>query len=312
MSQLAEIIRRPLLVQAPEPIMALVEDMKERFGDALSGVLFYGSCLRQGDALDGVIDLYVLVSKYADAYPAWRSRMLARVLPPTVGYLEMSYQDTVLRTKYAVLSLEDFRRGTSRRWFHSYLWGRFAQPCVLAYSRDENTTAMVEACLQQAAETLLDRTMLAGPSRVDAGALWRRALELSYSAEMRPESSGRAAAIVAADENYYRALTRELAPLLRALRPIEADDDSYRILSTRWRVMRTRVAWSCRRVWGKALSVARWVKALTTFEGGLDYAAWKLERHSGVKVQISDRMRRRPWLYVWGELIRLYRSGALR
>jgi hypothetical protein len=292
MSQLAEVIRRPLLVQAPEPIMALVEDMKERFGDALSGVLFYGSCLRQGDALDGVIDLYVLVSKYADAYPAWRSRMLARVLPPTVGYLEMSYQDTVLRTKYAVLSLEDFRRGTSRRWFHSYLWGRFAQPCVLAYSRDENTTAMVEACLQQAAETLLDRTMLAGPSRVDASALWRRALELSYSAEMRPESSGRAAAIVAADE--------------------EADDDSYRILSTRWRVMRTRVAWSCRRVWGKALSVARWVKALTTFEGGLDYAAWKLERHSGVKVQISDRMRRRPWLYVWGELIRLYRSGALR
>ena len=68
----------------------------------------------------------------------------------------------------------------------------------------------------------------------------------------------------------------------------------------------------CRRTWGKFLSIARWLKALATFDGGLDYAAWKLERHSGVKVEISDRMRRRPWLYVWGELIRLYRSGALR
>lgn len=312
MNQLAEIIRRSLLAQAPAPIMALVAGMKERFGDSLSCVLFYGSCLRQGDALDGVVDLYVIVTNYADAYPAWRSRILGRVLPPTVGYLELSYQDTVLRAKYAVLSIDDFRCGTSRRWFHSYLWGRFSQPCVLAYSRDEDTTAMVEGCLQEAAETLLERTILAGPSQVGATGLWRHALELSYGAEMRPEGSGRAAEIVAADEHYYRAVTRELAPRLRALRPIEGDGDSYRILSTRWRIRRSRLSWVCRRIWGKFLSIARWLKALATFDGGLDYAAWKLERHSGVKVEISDRMRRRPWLYVWGELIRLYRSGALR
>ena len=63
---------------------------------------------------------------------------------------------------------------------------------------------------------------------------------------------------------------------------------------------------------GKTFHVARWLKALATFEGGLDYAIWKLERHSGVKVTLSERQRRWPWLYLWGELFRLYRSGALR
>ena len=73
-----------------------------------------------------------------------------------------------------------------------------------------------------------------------------------------------------------------------------------------------RIAWATRRLTGKLMSTMRWFKALGTFEGGLDYAAWKLERHSGVKVHVSDKMRRRPWLHVWGELIRLYRRGVLR
>ena len=35
-----------------------------------------------------------------------------------------------------------------------------------------------------------------------------------------------------------------------------------------------------------ALSVLRLLKALFTFEGGLDYIAWKLERHSGQRIEV--------------------------
>jgi hypothetical protein len=41
-------------------------------------------------------------------------------------------------------------------------------------------------------------------------------------------------------------------------------------------------AWALRRACGKALNALRLAKAAFTFEGGADYLAWKIERHSGV------------------------------
>ena len=73
-----------------------------------------------------------------------------------------------------------------------------------------------------------------------------------------------------------------------------------------------RWAWLLRRLFGKALSMARLLKALFTFEGGLDYAAWKLGRHSGQSVEIPDRVRRHPLIFVWPLLWQLYRRGVIR
>ena len=54
------------------------------------------------------------------------------------------------------------------------------------------------------------------------------------------------------------------------------------------------------------------LKALFTFEGGLDYIAWKLERHSGQAVEIPERVRRWPLIFIWGLFWRLYRRGVFR
>jgi hypothetical protein len=56
----------------------------------------------------------------------------------------------------------------------------------------------------------------------------------------------------------------------------------------------------------------RLVKALFTFEGGLDYIAWKLERHSGESIVIPDRVRRAPLIYLWGFFWGLYRRGIFK
>ena len=56
----------------------------------------------------------------------------------------------------------------------------------------------------------------------------------------------------------------------------------------------------------------RLVKALFTFEGGLDYIAWKLERHSGQVVEIPERVRRRPLLHIWGFAWQLRRRGVFK
>jgi hypothetical protein len=76
--------------------------------------------------------------------------------------------------------------------------------------------------------------------------------------------------------------------------------------------MASRWTWSFRRVYGKVLSVARLIKSLLTFDGGLDYVAWKLGRHSGQSIEIPDRVRRYPLIFVWSLLWKLYRRGIIR
>ena len=75
---------------------------------------------------------------------------------------------------------------------------------------------------------------------------------------------------------------------------------------------RCRRQWQLRRVTGKALSVLRLVKALFTFEGGLDYIAWKLERHSGEEIVIPDKVRRAPLIHLWSFFWGLYRRGIFK
>ncbi len=72
------------------------------------------------------------------------------------------------------------------------------------------------------------------------------------------------------------------------------------------------MTWWLRRVQGKLLSVLRLMKSVFTFAGGVDYIAWKLERHTAVPVKVTPRMRRYPLIFIWGELWRLYRLGVFR
>jgi len=74
----------------------------------------------------------------------------------------------------------------------------------------------------------------------------------------------------------------------------------------------SRVGWKIRTLQGKFLSLARLIKALFTFDGALDYVAWKLERHSGVHIEIPDRVRRYPLIFIWGMFWDLYRRGVFR
>src|SRR3546814_18572185 len=57
--------------------------------------------------------------------------------------------------KYAVVSLADFAAGAGGRWFHPYLWARFAQPCRLAWCRDEAVRQAVVASLAAAVRKCL-------------------------------------------------------------------------------------------------------------------------------------------------------------
>ena len=169
----------------------------------------------------------------------------------------------------------------------------------------------MQGALLEAVRTFLRRTLPSLPASGSLADLWEQALALSYGTELRTERSGRAAELVAASLPFYRDVTRihtgNLGFPLRL-----ADDDHYEADPGDGRRRLNRLGWGLRRVQGKLLSIARLVKALFTFEGGLDYIAWKLERHSGQPVVIPDKVRRAPLIHLWGFFWGLYRRGIFK
>jgi len=300
-------------------LAALLAQLQARFHGAVCCTLLYGSCLRSGDIYDGLLDLYLICDSYRSAY---RQPLLATanwLLPPNVFYAEQSPVDgTVagkrLRSKVTVISLRDFQRGCSPARFESYIWGRFAQPTRILYARDEQLQVNIEKSLSQAARTLLRNALPALPPEGNLSTLWEQALNLSYATELRTERSGRARELVQFSHDFYATLTRlHTAQLGFSFMLYEQKPElRYRSQIGRFRRHTTTLAWALRRVQGKLLSILRLVKALFTFDGGLDYIAWKLGRHSGVEIVIPDKVRRAPLIYLWGFFWGLYRRGIFK
>ena len=76
--------------------------------------------------------------------------------------------------------------------------------------------------------------------------------------------------------------------------------------------LKNRLDWFVRRWQGKLLSVLRLLKGLLTFRGGVDYILWKIERHSGERVEVPPQLERYPLIATCVIFWRLYRRGAYR
>ncbi len=87
-AEIEAIIGQEIDTPVPAAIQAVAEAARERHGPAVAGVLFYGSCLPGGAALDGVADLYLLVESYTEVYRNPLLRVANATLPPNVFYIE--------------------------------------------------------------------------------------------------------------------------------------------------------------------------------------------------------------------------------
>jgi hypothetical protein len=321
---ITEITRQTSLPVAAEADVFL-EALHERFGASLAGVLLYGSGLHDGDLTSGLVDFYVLVDSYAEAYPGRSLRVANAILPPNVFYLEIPAHDPPLQAKYAVMSVDHFERGCSR-WFHPYLWARFAQPARLIYCRDACTGDRIQEILAHAVIRFLSETVLAyvpeggdgpdGPDTPDAKAaltastLWSTGLRLAYASELRTEKN-RAQVLTKVNDAAFERLTTLAAPLLSP--HLESvGDHGYRMHVDRSQRQRARLRWRLRRWQGRVLSILRLLKAAFTFDRGADYLAWKVQRHTGVDIEVTPALRRYPILFGPKVLWRLLRGGKIR
>lgn len=306
MPALYDLVREELLQPADSRVRAMAQAIAAKYGQASRAVLFYGSCLRTAE-LDGqMLDFYLIVSDYEAAYgKSWLAKA-NRLIPPNV----FPFEHEGLAAKYAVLSVDDFRRLNGPETLSVSVWARFAQPSRLVWSADE---AAVERCVQavtKAAPTLLSQ---AAPlsAATNALQLWREAFALTYSAELRAERKGRAASVVDMFADRYALFS---APAIEAAGVGEVRSDGslgLRRVPERER-RRTEKTWEARRRAGKLLSVLRLAKASGTFAGGIDYIAWKVNRHAGTDIAIAPWQRKWPLLGAVTLLPRLLKQRAIR
>jgi hypothetical protein len=266
-----------------------------KYGDAARAVLFYGSCLRQRE-LDGLmLDFYLIVSDYRSAYGRGWLAFANRIIPPNV----FPFEHHGLVAKYAVLSEADFARECSLEARSTSVWARFAQPSRLVWASDEAARARAIGSIASAAPTLFALTLpTLSEGRDDPLAVFRSGFRLTYGAELRAERRERPGSIVDADPERYRRIG---CAVLGEQPPIRA--------GTRAGALRR---WRGRQAKGKALTLVRLAKASTTFAGGADYLAWKINRHAGTKIELKPWQRRWPILTAFILLPRLLRRGAIR
>jgi hypothetical protein len=292
----------------PAGIDALCDAIEDRHGPAVLGIAFYGSCRRKQDASDGLVDLLVVVEDYHSALGSRVSALLNFLLPPNVYYLQTGLGDSTLRCKYAIIRLDQLERRARSRHDH-YFWARFCQPLRLARG-DAQVHRRLARLRSEAALSFARRIAPLMTDELAPDAFWTLALKTSYRCELRPEPEGAARTLIGHDPGYWRTLSRDLA----------GQPDSGlawsggKLASTRGTSARlaARLSWAGRRISGKVMNLARLFKAAGTFTNGVDYLVWKVERHSGVKVEPTERMRRHPRLAIWGLAWQMWRQGGFR
>jgi hypothetical protein len=288
-----------LQYQQDDVLEKFVEAIKSEYKKSLLGIIFYGSCMRTREYQDAMLDFYVIVDEYQHAYSSCWYSITNKILPPNVFYLPVELSDQVYRSKYAVMSQSSLSSAVEKS-FHPYFWARFTQPLSFIYAVNDDVKKWVAEVQCVAATTFVGSVKNCLEGDFTSEELWVKGLQLTYSAELRTETKQRAGVIYNSQRDFYDGITASLF------------SGKLNNHSTSKMKISTSIKWKLRAILGKILSVLRLMKATTTFVNGVDYIAWKIERHTGEKIVVSDNLRKHPLIYGWPLLLKFYRQGKIR
>lgn len=306
MYSLQHLIAEELAVPALPQVHAFAAHIAAQYPSAARAVLFYGSCLRT-EQLDGqMLDFYLIVSDYDAAYDRKWLATWNRRLPPNV----FPVQNDGLSAKVAVLSEADFHDLNRASASAVSVWARFAQPARLVWAADDAARKTAAEAISEASITLFQLTLPLMPADTDFNpmAIWREGFALTYSAELRAERKERSDSIIDTDLARYERFSQPVLAAVAERMGVGPNGEVPHLLSRDGATKR----WSALRRRGKMLTVARLAKAAFTYAGGIDYLAWKINRHAGTKIEIKPWQRKWPLVAALVLVPRLLVKGAVR
>ena len=278
MSDLSDLIEAELAQPVDPRVADFAASIAAQYGQASRAVLFYGSCLRTTE-LDGqMLDFYLIVSSYEEAYgKSWLVRA-NKLLPPNVFPAEHEG----LVAKIAVLSEEDFHKLNRPEASAVSVWARFAQPSRLVWCADEAARAKVIGAVSGAPLTLLNGALahadeIAQP--LSLSTLWEKGFALTYGAELRAERKGRSQSVVEFAPDWYQQVGQ--AAIVETSISVSLENDQLLIAPDQAAAISAeKRRWLKLRPNGKLLTLAHLAKTSGTYAGGIDYLALKINRHA--------------------------------
>ncbi len=215
-----------------------------------------------------------------------------------------------MRAKIATMTLSKFAQAARGETIDTTIWARFVQPSALVWCRDDAARVQIGAAIEAAAITAARLAVAVGPESGAEKDYWRALFRNTYRAEFRVEKPGREDSILSLNADHFSGLLPDA--LAAGGIPFGRDDD---ILTPRITVaQRSDVLawWEKRRRLGKPLNIARLVRATRTFEGAARYAAWKVERHTGEKIEVTPFREKHPILSAPAVAFKLWRGKRKR
>lgn len=307
MPSLTQLVADELAVPVLPEVQAFAAHIAAQYPDAARAVLFYGSCLRSAQLEGQMLDFYLIVSDYESTYAQkWLVKWNKR-LPPNV----FPFEYNGLVAKVAVLSEEDFHNLNRAEASAASVWARFSQPSRLVWAANDAARTTVATAISGAAPTLLNAALAFTEREVDVLDLWQTGFRMTYDAELRAERNDRPASVVEFDPDRYIRIGKAALPHT----PIanELRGEKVHILpDPQRRILQERNRWPALRRNGKLLTIARLAKAAFTYAGGIDYLAWKINRHAGTQIEIKPWQRRWPLLAALFLVPKLLAKGAVR
>lgn len=292
------------------------------FGPATAAIIHYGSrAQRSGARPESAHDFFVILDAYAEGYrhlhdtvetgySAATATMLASVLPPNVIRVIAPVGGRRMEAKCAVLTQRDLERLCSPRAKDHFTRGRLFQQVQLVWTRDAaSRAATVEALLTARAGTF-DWARPFLPRTFDVERYCRVLLETSFAAEIRPESNDRIPQLLAAQRE---TLDRVYGPLLQALadsRLVTREANVHRLTTppSAWEKVRLRLYFAR----SKVRATTRWIKYVALFDNWLEYIVQKIARRTGQQVELTEREKRWPLIFLWPRAIEFIRTRPQR
>ena len=284
-------------------VTSVCEAIAARHPERVQAFMYYGSSLRDLDDAEKMLDFYVIVDSYRKTHKNPIRAGLNRLIPPAVYYYEQEDENGVLSTcKYSIISLAEFQKRCGAHALLSMVWGRFCQPSVMLFPKDELIAQRLMASRETAVKHMAAQIAPLMDQPVTSTQFWAKGFYESYRTELRPESSeGRAAEIVARYGQRYERLMTALYGI--------PDKDGFYIMPD-LPAGPTKTKWFLRRLLGKPMTAIRVINSAATFEGGLDYVLRKLKNHSGVTIDPTPFQRKHPVICSPVLGWKLWRKGA--
>jgi len=281
------------------------------------GIVHYGSHAHRADARpESAPDFFVIVDDYLGAYrslaatvgTSYRPRVAAalnHVLAPNVIAVPVE----AVRAKCAVFSLRDFRRACSAPKDH-FVQGRLAQHAQLAWARDATSRAAVANAIVDARALSFERNRANLPRRFSAEGYCRVLIHTSFAVEIRPERPERIEALLDAQRTTMVPMYVALLEWLATEGILVSDGADYIDAHApgRWRRLQSSLYFRVT----KLRATARWAKYIMLYDDWLDYVVQKVGRRSGTTIELTERERRWPLIFLWPKAFRFLRSRPQR